>query len=159
MMAWLGFLARLSAILAGLLLTFITLLTCGSIIGRETVGQTIAGDFELSAVATGAAIALFMPLCQYARGHIIVDFFTARARPSTQAGLDRLGALLMGLMFALLTWRACLGGLNAHQTQSSTMMMGLPEWYVYAVMVPAFALTALIAMLQALRGFDSVPPA
>ncbi len=158
MMAWLGFLARLSAILAGLLLTFITLLTCGSIIGRETVGQTIAGDFELSAVATGAAIALFMPLCQYARGHIIVDFFTAGARPSIQAGLDRLGALLMGLMFALLAWRACLGGLNAHQTQSSTMMMGLPEWYVYAVMVPAFALTALIAMFQALRGFDTVTP-
>ena len=42
----LGNLARLSAILAGLLMTFITLLTCGSIIGRETIGQTIAGDFD-----------------------------------------------------------------------------------------------------------------
>lgn len=154
-MALLGSLARLCAILAGLLLTFITLLTCGSIIGRETVGQTIAGDFELSAVATGAAIALFMPMCQYARGHIIVDFFTTRASAATQAGLDRLGALMMALMFALLTWRTWLGGLNAHQTQSSTMMMGFPEWYVYAVMVPAFALTALIAVAQALRGFEA----
>ena len=78
-MALLGNLARLSAILAGLLMTFITLLTCASIIGRETVGQTIAGDFELSGIATGAAIALFMPWCQHTRGHIIVDFFTARA--------------------------------------------------------------------------------
>ncbi len=154
-MAWLGFLARLCAILAGLLLTFITLLTCGSIIGRETVGQTIAGDFELSAVATGAAIALFMPMCQYARGHIIVDFFTTRASATTQAGLDRLGALLMALIFAVLTWRTWLGGLNALQTNSSTMMMGLPEWYVYAAMVPAFALTSLIAMVQALRGFEA----
>ncbi len=154
-MALLGSLARLCAILAGLLLTFITLLTCGSIIGRETVGQTIAGDFELSAVATGAAIALFMPMCQYARGHIIVDFFTTRASAATQAGLDRLGALMMALMFALLTWRTWLGGLNAHQTQSSTMMMGFPEWYVYAAMVPAFALTALIAVAQALRGFEA----
>jgi TRAP-type C4-dicarboxylate transport system permease small subunit len=154
-MALLGTLARLCAILAGLLMTFITLLTCGSIIGRETVGQTIAGDFELSAVATGAAIALFMPLCQYARGHIIVDFFTTRASKSTQAHLDRLGALMMAGTFALLAWRTWLGGLNAYQTQSSTMMMGLPEWYVFTAMVPAFVLTALIALAQAVRGFDT----
>jgi TRAP-type C4-dicarboxylate transport system permease small subunit len=154
-MALLGTLARLSAILAGLLMTFITLLTCGSIIGRETVGQTIAGDFELSGIATGAAIALFMPLCQYARGHIIVDFFTTRASASTQAGLDRLGALTMSAMFVLLAWRTWLGGLNAYETQSSTMMMGVPEWYVYAAMVPAFVLTALIALEQAVRGFET----
>jgi TRAP-type C4-dicarboxylate transport system permease small subunit len=154
-MTLLGNLARLSAILAGLLMTFITLLTCGSIIGRETIGQTIAGDFELSGIATGAAIALFMPLCQLTRGHIIVDFFTARASEGTQAALDRLGALMMSVTFVLLAWRTWLGGLNAYQTQSSTMMMGVPEWYVYAAMVPAFVLTALIALAQAVRGFET----
>jgi TRAP-type C4-dicarboxylate transport system permease small subunit len=158
-MAHLGTLARLSAILAGLLLTFITLLTCASIIGRESVGQTIAGDFELSGVATGAAIALFMPWCQYTRGHIIVDFFTASVSPSKQAALDRLGTLLMGLTFALLAWRTYLGGLNAYVTESSTMMMGLPEWYVYACMWPAFVLTALIALAQTVLGLDSVEAA
>ncbi len=152
-MALLGTLARLSAILAGLLMTFITLLTCASIIGRETVGQTIAGDFELSGVATGAAIALFMPLCQYARGHIIVDFFTTRASEQAQARMDRLGALMMALIFALLSWRTVLGGLNAYATQSSTMMMGLPEWIVFAAMVPAFVLTSAIALAQGLIGF------
>ena len=154
-MALLGNLARLSAIVAGLLMTFITLLTCGSIIGRETIGQTIAGDFELSGIATGAAIALFMPLCQWTRGHIIVDFFTARASEGTQAGLDRLGALMVSATFVLLAWRTWLGGLNAYQTQSSTMMMGVPEWYVYAAMVPAFVLTAIIALAQAVRGFET----
>jgi TRAP-type C4-dicarboxylate transport system permease small subunit len=154
-MATLGSLARLSAILAGLLMTFITLLTCGSIIGRETIGQTIAGDFELSGVATGAAIALFMPLCQYKRGHIIVDFFTAKTSESSQAAMDRLGALFMSLTFVLLSWRTWLGGLNAFETLSSTMMMGLPEWYVYAAMMPAFVLTAVIALVQAVRGFDT----
>jgi TRAP-type C4-dicarboxylate transport system permease small subunit len=154
-MAVLGSLARLSAILAGLLMTFITLLTCGSIIGRETIGQTIAGDFELSGVATGAAIALFMPWCQYTRGHIIVDFFTAKAAPQTQAAMDRLGALAMGAVFALLAWRTWLGGMNAYETLSSTMMMGLPEWYVYAAMWPAFVLTAIIALTQAVIGAQS----
>ena len=72
-------LAKLCAILAGVLLTVVTLMTCGSLIGRNLVGSTIVGDFELSGAAAGAAIALFMPWCQFQRGNIIVDFFTTRA--------------------------------------------------------------------------------
>ena len=33
------------------------------------------------------------------------------------------------------------------------MMMGFPEWIVYVGMVPPLALTAVIALVQALRGF------
>lgn len=150
----LSFLARLCAVLAGVLLTVITLMTCASLIGRNTTGWTLVGDFELSGAAAGAAIALFMPWCQVRRGHILVDFFTARASAGTQAALDRIGALLLALAMALLAWRTTLGGLNAWNTQSTTMMMGLPEWIVYAGMVPPLALTALIALLQALQGFE-----
>jgi TRAP-type C4-dicarboxylate transport system permease small subunit len=153
-MRLLSTLARLCAVLAGVLLTVITLMTCASLIGRNTTGWTLVGDFELSGAAAGAAIALFMPWCQVRRGHILVDFFTTRASAATQARLDRAGALLLGLAMALLAWRTTLGGLNAWNTQSTTMMMGLPEWIVYAGMVPPLALTALIALLQALRGFD-----
>lgn len=149
-------LAKLSAILAGVLLTGITLMTCISLIGRNTVGITLVGDFELTGVATGAAIALFMPWCQIKRGNIIVDFFTAKAQPAVNERLDRLGALLLAAVFALLAWRTTLGGLNAYATHSSSMMMGLPEWIVYASMVPPFVLTTAIALVQALRGAHSL---
>ena len=158
-MALLKTLAQLCAIAAGLLMTFITLLTCGSILGRETIGQTISGDFELSGLATGAAIALFMPWCQLKRGNIIVDFFTAKVPDRINARLDRLGALMLAMCFALLAWRTSLGGLNAFQTQSGSMMLGLPEWHVYAAMVPPFILTTVIALRQALFGFDGEPGA
>ncbi|TXI69507.1 MAG: TRAP transporter small permease [Limnohabitans sp.] len=141
-------LANLCAILAGLLLTVITLLTCVSLIGRNTTGWTIAGDFELTGVATGAAIALFMPLCQLKRGHIIVDFFTAKASEGTNAFLDRVGALCVSAAFALMAWRTLLGGINAHNNFSGTMMLGFPEWTVYAAMVPPFLLCSLIALVQ-----------
>jgi TRAP-type C4-dicarboxylate transport system permease small subunit len=153
-MRLLSTLARLCAVLAGVLLTVITLMTCVSLIGRNTTGWTLVGDFELSGAAAGAAIALFMPWCQVRRGHILVDFFTARASAATQAKLERAGVLLLALAMALLAWRTTLGGLNAWNTQSTSMMMGLPEWIVYAGMAPPLALTALIALLQALRGFD-----
>ncbi len=67
-----------------MLLTFITLMTCVSLIGRNTTGATLVGDFELTGVAAGAAIALFLPWCQLRRGNIIVDFFTAKASDRDQ---------------------------------------------------------------------------
>jgi len=150
-------LAKLCAIAAGVLLTVVTLMTCVSLLGRNLIGTSIVGDFELSGAAAGAAIALFMPWCQLQRGNIIVDFFTAKAGPRTIAGLDRFGALLLGLTMALLAWRTTLGGLNAWKSGSGTMLIGFPEWIVYAGMVPPLVLTAVIGLAQALRGF--APPA
>jgi TRAP-type C4-dicarboxylate transport system permease small subunit len=144
-------LAKLCAILAGVLLTVVTLMTCVSLIGRNLIGMTIVGDFELVGAAAGGAIALFMPWCQAQRGNIIVDFFTAKASATTVAGLDRFGALLLALVMALLTWRTTLGGINAWKSGSGTMLIGFPEWVIYVVMVPPLALTAAIAFVQAWR--------
>ena len=152
-MKTLHILAKLCAIAAGILLVFITLMTVASVIGRDTIGKAIVGDFELSGAAAGAAIALFMPWCQACRGNIIVDFFTTKASAATQSRLDKFGALLLALVMALLAWRTSLGGLNAWNTQSGTMMLGFPEWIVYSLMVPPLALTALIALHQAVFGF------
>jgi TRAP-type C4-dicarboxylate transport system permease small subunit len=152
-MKLLELLARACAITAGVLLTVITLMTCVSLIGRNTTGWTIVGDFELTGAAAGAAIALFLPWCQLQRANIIVDFFTSRAGAASQATLDRLGALLLALAMGLLAWRSAIGGWNAWRSQAGTMMLGFPEWIVYVGIVPALALTAAIALTQALRGF------
>jgi TRAP-type C4-dicarboxylate transport system permease small subunit len=146
--------ARACAVLAGCLLTVITLMTCVSLIGRNTTGWTIVGDFELSGSAAGAAVALFLPWCQWRRGNIIVDFFTAKVPAGVNAKLDRLGALLFAAAMALMTWRTAIGGLNAWQSQSGSMMLGFPEWIVYCFMVPPLALCVLIGLVQAVRGFE-----
>ena len=152
-MKTLQFLAKLCALVAGTLLTVITLMTCVSVIGRNTTGWTIVGDFELTGAAAGAAIALFMPWCQLRRGNITVDFFTTWASPALQQRLERAGALLLALVMALMAWRASIGALNAWRSQSGSMMLGFPEWVVYTCIVPPFVLTAVIALAQTMRGF------
>ena len=148
-------LAKACAVLAGVLLTGITLMTCISLIGRNTTGWTIVGDFELSGSAAGAAIALFMPWCQMRRANIIVDFFTAKASERTTLALDRLGALVLAVCMGLLAWRSSIGGLNAWKSGSGSMMLGFPEWIVYLLMVPPLVLTSLIGLAQAVRGFGA----
>ena len=152
-------LAKLCAIVAGVLLTGITLMTCASLIGRNTTGDSIVGAFELTGVAAGAAIALFMPLCQVRRGNIIVDFFTTRLSASSNDKLDRLGTFMLAFIFGLLAWRTTLGGLNVYSANSETQIMGFPEWVVYAAMVPPFILTSLIALHQTVFGFASLETA
>jgi TRAP-type C4-dicarboxylate transport system permease small subunit len=146
-------LAQACAIMAGLLLTLVTLVTCVSLIGRNTTGTTLLGDYELTAVAAGAAITLFLPLCQLKNANIIVDFFTSRTPARLNAAFDRFGALMLSLMLFLLAWRTAVGGLNAFRSQTTTMMLGFPEWVVYAAMVPPLVLTAVIGLAQCLFGF------
>ena len=148
----LSLLARLCAVLAGVILTGITLVTCVSLIGRNTIGVTLVGDYELTAVAAGAAVALFLPWCQVRRENIIVDFFTARMSEQVNARLDRFGSLVLATVMLLLAWRTTVGGISAFNANSSTMMLGFPEWIVYALMVPPMVLTAVIALAQTLFG-------
>lgn len=148
-MKLLSFLAQTCAVLAGIILTGVTLVTCASVAGRNTTGWTLLGDYELTAVAAGAAIALFMPWCQLRRQNIIVDFFTARASSAVNARLDRFGALLLAAMFIVLAWRTGTGGLSARSSMTTTMMLGFPEWITYAAMVPPLLLTGVIALVQA----------
>jgi TRAP-type C4-dicarboxylate transport system permease small subunit len=146
-------LAKLCALVAGALVALMVVISCASIIGRETVGRTLTGDFELVGLATGAAVGLFMPLCQLHRGNIVVDVFTAKAPPAFNEMLERIGALLLALCCGLLAWRAALGGLSSWHSNSSTMLLGVPEWWAYAPMVPGFGLTAVIALWQAAFGY------
>lgn len=150
-MRWLDAAARWCALLGGVLMGLVIAMTCASVLGRNTTGTAITGDFELTGVATGIAIALFMPWCQLQRGHIIVDFFTTKAPPRVVDALDRLGYLVLAALMALLAWRTSLGGLNAWGNHAASMLMGVPDWVVYAGMAPPLLLCALIALLQALQ--------
>ncbi|UCE32921.1 MAG: TRAP transporter small permease subunit [Burkholderiales bacterium] len=138
------------ALYAGLVLVAITGMTVYSVVGRDFFGQALIGDFELVQVGMACAVAAFMPICQFNRGNILVDFFTARAGEATRARLDRLGALLLALMLLLIAWRTALGAIEAWETNTVSMMMEFPEWVAYGAIVPPLVLTALIAIAQAL---------
>ena len=143
-------LARFCSILGGLVMTALMLMTCYSLIGRNFFDTALIGDFELTGVGAGAAIALFMPLCQFKRENIIVDFFTAKCSENTNFKLDRLGDLLMTVIFSLLAWRCGVAAINAKETMGASMLMGFPDWIVFTSMCIPFGITALIALMQAL---------
>lgn len=150
----LGAACRILALAGGSILAALTLMVMVSVAGR-TLGHPIQGDFELVQVGGAVAIAFFLPYCQWQRANIIVDFFTTRASPRTRAWLDAFGALLLALTLGVVAWRSFAGAVAIEAARETTMIMGVPLWYGYVLMTPAFALAALVGVYTAfasLRG-------
>ena len=145
--------ARLFALFGGAVLTALTLLSLYSILMRNLTGSPIMGDWELVQMGCAVAIAACFPMCQMRGAHIIVDFFTQRASHATNRRLDGVGALVLALMMALLAWRTAAGAMDAYSTRETSMLMELPTWIGYALMVPSFALASLAAIYVASRHF------
>lgn len=146
--------ARFCSILGGMVMTALMLMTCYSLISRNLFDSALIGDFELTGVGAGAAIALFMPLCQLKHENIIVDFFTANRSEAFNFRLDRLGDALMAIIFALLAWRCTAAAINAVDTMGASMLLGFPDWIVFTSMAIPFAITAIIAASQAAASFS-----
>ena len=148
-------LARLCSVIGGFIMVALMLMTCYSVIGRNFFERALLGDFELTAIACGIAVAFFMPICQIERGNIIVDFFTAGRSRQFNHRLDRVGDALMAVIFALLAWRTAVASIKAQENMGTSMLLGFPDWIVLAGMAIPFAVTAVIACFQATERFQA----
>lgn len=137
------------ALAGGLILVAVTLMSAWSIVGRAFFNQPLQGDYELVQAGVAVFVAMCLPYCQWQRANIIVDFFTTRASLATQARLDALGALLLGLIMLLVGWRTVVGLIDIRASGETGTILGLPTWYTYAGIVPGLFLTAVAAFYTA----------
>jgi TRAP-type C4-dicarboxylate transport system permease small subunit len=133
-------------------------MTVYSVASRAITTRPVPGDVELTSFGIAVCISLCLPWCQLHGGNIIVDFFTQRLRPRVRQRYDGFGALLLALMVGLLAWRTAVGAFGVQEAGEVTMIIGLPLWWMYAALAPGFALTALVALLQAALHFAGRDP-
>lgn len=151
-------LARLAgwfAGLGGLCAAAVALMVVASIAGRALWSKPIPGDVELTQFGIALCLSLCLPWAQAQRANILVDFFTQRASRPTLRTLDRIGAVLLAVMVALLAWRTAVGALAVHEAHEATMILDLPMWWTYALLAPGLLLTAVIALVQAFTGAEA----
>ncbi|HSI56534.1 MAG TPA: TRAP transporter small permease [Ideonella sp.] len=158
---WLLPLARVFALIAGVIACGVAGMTVWSIVRRAAISQPVSGDVELTQFGVALCISLCLPWCQLHGGNIIVDFFTQKLPQRANAVLDAFGALLMALMCGLLSWRTAVGAVAVQEVGETSMILSLPMWWVYVSLAPGLALSGLIALVQmarALRGQAMVDP-
>ena len=140
--------AWLFAMVGGLCASLVALMTVVSVTGRAAFSMPIQGDVELTQLGVALCISLCLPWCQVHGANIIVDFFTQKVSPRGQATLDGIGALALATMTALLAWRTAVGAVSIHEAGETSVILGLPMWWTYAMLAPGLALTCLVALIQ-----------
>jgi TRAP-type C4-dicarboxylate transport system permease small subunit len=144
-------LCDISATIGGIVLVAIACVTVVSVIGRAFFSHPILGDVELVQLGCAVVVASFLPYTQFRHANIIVDFFTTNASEKTQSRLDAFGTLLYTLVMALVCWRVAVGGIDIKANQETSMLMALPLWIPYMLMVPGLALCTVIGFVQTLQ--------
>lgn len=136
-------LARLMAIIGGLIFVGLVLMSLVSIVGRKTMGFVVPGDVEVLQMLAACAAASFFPYCHLLHGDIKVDFFTHNLKQETIWIIDAFGSLLVGLFGALIAWRSWAGAMMVRESGETSMILAWPVWIPQAFMVPGFALLAI----------------
>jgi TRAP-type C4-dicarboxylate transport system permease small subunit len=134
------------ALLGGLLLFVIALMTSYSAGAGWLFGKPLPGDVEMVEMLTAISVFMFLPYCQIAGANVTADLFTARAGPRTVARLELLGAAVALAFSLLLLWRMTLGLLDYRQYVETTTILKIPIWYAY---LPALLSLALLAAAAA----------
>lgn len=165
-------LARKMAILGGMVLVLLILLTCLSIIGRLLNGilhggfmQGIApdlsnwlinyigpinGDFELVEAGVAFAIFAFIPLCQITSGHASVDVVANSFPRKVNRFLRMVVALLFAIVLGLITERLAAGMIGKYHNGETSFLLEFPTWWAYAASLFASCMAAVVAFYVAI---------
>lgn len=137
------------AIFSGLMLVIMSLMSLYSITGRTLFDSALVGDYELVQMLSAVAVAMSLPYAHWIGGHVIVDFFTAKAPVKTNAGLDLIANLFMALFSFVIAWKLATGMWDLKNNFDASMLLNIPTWWSYVPFIPSFVLLGASALYAA----------
>jgi hypothetical protein len=159
------------AVLGGLVLGSLILLTCLSVAGRvlNTLlhGQVgalapaasqwlldlgvgpILGDFELVEAGVAFAIFAFIPLCQVTAGHATVDILTNLFSRRMNRFLQMLIEIAFAVALILIAWKLFDGMMSKRRYGETTFLLEFPIWWSYAASLFAAVVGAIAGVYMA----------
>ena len=158
-------LARMSAVIGGIVLLILIGLTTLSIIGRELsklghalgegpLGQwliasgvdEIKGTYELTEAGVAFAIFAFFPVCQFYGNHATVDVFTSAMPRRALGWLRAFWEVVLAAVIVFIGLRLYEGMLRYLGNGETTLFLQFPVWWAYAASVGAAAIASLTAV-------------
>ncbi|QPM91024.1 TRAP transporter small permease [Pseudooceanicola algae] len=166
-------LSRFMAVLGGLVLSLLILLTVASVTGRALNGLLhsdmaqgafpglsqglltmgigpITGDFELVEAGIAFTIFAFLPLTQISGAHATVDIFTATLPRGINRFLVAFWEAVFALVMVVIAWRLYVGMLGKMQYNETTFLLQFPVWWAYAASFGAAVVAAVVTVYVAL---------
>jgi len=155
------FLARILAMMGGVVLLGIILLTCISITGRALLPldiglRPIRGIYDITEIGMAAAIFAFLPWAQLREAHARVDLFQHALPEKMDKALDIVFNAAMAVVATVGTYRLYLGMQDKLSFGETTLIAQIPVWQGYAaslVGAVCFVVVSYFCTLRAVRRF------
>ena len=151
--------ARALAMIGGLILVGLALMTVASVLGRAFIFaglSPIKGDYELVEMGCAIAIFCFLPLCQLRRGHVTVDVFVNAFPVRARLFLTLLGNVALFLAAGLIAWRLWLGTIDKLSYGEETYELGLSLGYGYSAAMVGAVTFAVVAAYTVWRSINEL---
>lgn len=128
---------RLLGWLSALPVALILILTFADVLGRYMFSSPIRGSVELIEFAMALVIFTALPMVTRQREHVTVSLIDGFFKGTSQRIKTVLCDAVSVLALSLLTWRLALQGLEDLQSETATVVLGMPHAPL------SFVLTAL----------------
>ncbi len=142
-------LARGLAIIGGLALVAITVITVVSITGRGLTAfglKPVPGDFELVEAGTAFAVFAFLPWCQLTRGHATVDVFTSFLSARANRVIDVVAEFVMTAVVILIAVQLWHGMWDKVRYNETTFILQFPVWWGFAAAMVAASVGVVVSL-------------
>ncbi|EBA14636.1 hypothetical protein RSK20926_07793 [Roseobacter sp. SK209-2-6] len=170
-------LARSMAILGGMVLSLLIIMTCLSIVGRLLNGAfhsdlmsslapefsgwmvtwvgPINGDFELVEAGVAFAIFAFLPLCQITAGHASVDVVANSFSRGVKRFLRMVTEIVFALALVLIAWRLAEGTISKFGNGETSFLLEFPVWWAFAASLVGAIIAAIVGIyMGAVRTYE-----
>ena len=165
-------LARTMALIGGIVLCLLIILTTASVFGRvlntlmhgpvgvfapdfasfmlELDVGPINGDFELVEAGVAFAIFAFIPYCQFTSGHAVVDILTSQFGKKFNNLLKMIAEILFAIVLTVIAIQLFNGMLAKRNFGDTTFLLQFPIWWSYAFSLFAAITASIVAIYMAI---------
>ena len=128
-----GFIPRISGLVAMGVLILMMLLTVADVFLRATLNKPIIGTTEITEQMMVAVVFLGFGWCALQGRHIRVDLFVSRYSLGTQRVIDLMMYSVGLILVAVMCWRTFVTTLTVQQLGLTCAYIGLPKYPFYAL--------------------------
>jgi TRAP-type C4-dicarboxylate transport system permease small subunit len=132
---------------AGLAVAAMIVVTCVDVVGRR-FAHPLKGAYEIVELLGAIAITGALPYTTVCRGHVAIEFLLQKLSGRARIALRTFVGLIFISLFAFLTWRFVVYGLDLRASGQVTLTLRWPVFWLPHWMAACTAATILVLLYQ-----------
>jgi TRAP-type C4-dicarboxylate transport system permease small subunit len=140
---------RIWALLGGLILVGLVVMTGASALSNLAWNRPFSGDYEVVRHFIAIAAFAFLPYCQLTNSNVTVDIFTEGMGVRAKAAMQLFASIVAAVLALLLLWRMWLGLWDYVRYSEYTQVLGIPLWTAYPPILASLVLLLAAALITA----------